>query len=185
MTEAARSVGHRGEHPVEGEVPERVDADAPRALGGSLYAADRPMEALPFLRQASERDPFDADAATMLAAVATARGETVLAREAYQRLTILAPTMVENHLWLARLERQRGDLAAARRAAERGCSLTPRDVPLLVERAAIEAQLYKDASSDRERDLARDRTKNAVAALLKVAPEHPAAGAILESVRGL
>jgi tetratricopeptide (TPR) repeat protein len=160
-----------------------LDPDPPRALGVSLYAADRPMEALPYLRDAAHRDPFDADVARMLAAVSTARGDNLLARDAYLRLTVLEPSVVENHLWLARLERQRGDLVAARQAAERGCVLTPSDVPLLLERAAIEAQLYSIATSDDERSQARARTRNAVTALLQAAPEHPAAGAILESVQ--
>ncbi len=160
-----------------------LDPDPVRALGISLHAAERPLEALPYLKDAVARDPFDGEAARMLASAALARGDVSLARDAYEQLTVLEPTNVENHLWLARLLRQRGDLAGARLAVARGCELTPRDVPLLLERAAIEAQLYAAAASDSERAAARARTKEAVEALLDAAPEHPAAASLLESVQ--
>ena len=120
----------------------------------------------------------------MLAAASASVGEDVTARDTYRALTLLDPEVADYHLGLARMERRLGRPEAARTAAERGCSLDPQSVPLLLELASIDAELVLKAISAVERDQARERTRAEVERLLRVAPNHPAAAAILESIKG-
>jgi tetratricopeptide (TPR) repeat protein len=159
-----------------------LDAEPWRVIGAAAFAADRVNEALAPLREAWQRDPFDVEVARMLARVAAAGGEDTLARDAYRALTVLEPGVADHRLWLARSERKLGRLEIARRAAERGSRLQPDHIPLLVELASIEAQLTLSAPTEGERERARERTHAAVERLLEVAPEHPGAAAILNSI---
>ena len=155
-----------------------------RALGSSYYATEHGSDALRPLREAFARDPFDIEVAQMLAAASASVGEDVTARDTYRALTLLDPEVADYHLGLARMERRLGRPEAARTAAERGCSLDPQSVPLLLELASIDAELVLKAISAVERDQARERTRAEVERLLRVAPNHPAAAAILESIKG-
>lgn len=159
-----------------------LDADPSRVLGASHYAADRPSLALAPLRAAAARDPFDAATQQALADCAIKLGQIEVALGAYRALAVLQPRTADHFLWLARLERRLGHLPAARLAVERGHAVEPQHVPLLVERASIEAQLVLLAESARERDQAEERARAAVADLLAVAPQHPGAEAILASL---
>ena len=155
-----------------------------RALGSSYYAIERANDALRPLREAFARDPFDSEVAEMLAAASASVGEDRTARDTYRALTLLEPDVADHHLGVARMERRRGRPDAARAAAERGCSLEPQSVPLLLELASIDAELALKAPSAVERDQARERTRAEVDRLLIVAPNHPGAAAILESIKG-
>ncbi|MBC7795036.1 MAG: hypothetical protein H7Z43_15125, partial [Clostridia bacterium] len=83
---------------------------------------------------------------------------------------------------VARLERKQGRVEAARTAALKGLSVRADDIPLLVEHAAIEAQIALTATEPRVRHQAAGRTRDAVDQLLVVAPGHPGADAIKKSV---
>jgi len=159
-----------------------LDPEPWRIIGSALFAGERANEALAPLREAWARDPFDVDVARMLARVTIATGDHQVARDAYHALTVLEPRVAEHHLWLARSERQIGRLEIARRAAARGSRLQPDHIPLLVELASIEAHLTLTAPTELEREAARQRTHEAVERLLEVAPEHPGAAVILDSL---
>jgi Flp pilus assembly protein TadD len=155
-----------------------------RALGGTYYSTDRAGEALKPLREAFERDPYDVEVAEMLAATSAAVGEIATARQTYRALTVLVPERADYHLGLARMERRLGRPEAALAAASRGLSLEATSVPLLLEVASIDAELASKAPTEVEREEARDRAHADVARLRAVAPDHPAAAAILESLKG-
>ena len=162
-----------------------LDPDPPRALGFAFFASDRASLALGPLREAARRDPFDIQSRAMLAETASKLGETAIALEAYKALTVLAANRSDNYLWVARLERKQSRLEAARTAALKGLAVHKDDIPLLVEHAAIEAQIALTASESRVRREAASRTRDAVDELLVVAPGHPGAEAIRKSVEGI
>lgn len=162
-----------------------LDPEPLRSLGTTLYTAGQLERALPHLRDAAERDPFDIDTLKTLAEAAAAVGDIESAAGAYERLVVLEPLNPDHYLWIARMERRRGDLPSARRAAVRGCELVKRNIPLFLERASIEAQIALSASSSAERERASARTRDAVDALLDIAPGHPGAEPILESLEAI
>ncbi|MEM6532433.1 MAG: hypothetical protein AAF654_07405 [Myxococcota bacterium] len=162
-----------------------LDPEPPRSLGTTLHAAGRIRAALPYLRDAVERDPFDSMTLTVLAEAAAAADDVQTAAVAYERLSVLEPLDPENYLWIARMERKRGDLPSARRAVVRGCELVTRNIPLYLERASIEAQIALSAESPLEREQGSRRTRDAVAELLEIAPGHPGAQPILDSLAAL
>ncbi|MEZ0313078.1 MAG: tetratricopeptide repeat protein [Myxococcota bacterium] len=162
-----------------------LDADPPRALGIAFFAADRPSLAVGPLRDAARRDPFDLQVRGMLAAAASKVGESDVALEAYRALTVLAPAEPDNFLWVARLERKSGRNEAARAATERGLAVQSDNVLLLVERAAISAQMTLAEREPDARRAAAEQTREAVDRLLTVAPGHPGADAIKKSVDGI
>lgn len=162
-----------------------LDPDPTRALGLAFFASDRASLALGPLREACRRDPFDVQARAVLAETASKLDETALALEAYKALTVLAPNRSDNYLWVARLERRQGRSEAARQAALRGLAVHADDIPLLVEHAAIEAQIALTASEKKVRGQAAERARDAVDQLLVVAPGHPGADAIRKSVEGI
>jgi len=162
-----------------------LDPDPPRALGLAFYASDRPAAALGPLREAARRDPFDVQTRRLLADTASRLNETDVALEAYRALTVLTPREPENYLWVARLERKATRYEAARVAAVKGLTIQADNVALLVERAAVEAQIALAATDSHKRSEAADRTREAVDDLLAVAPGHPGADAIKKSVEGI
>lgn len=162
-----------------------LDPEPPRSLGTTLFAAGRLRAALPHLRDAAERDPFDALTLNVLAEAAAAADDVQSAALAYERLAVLEPTDPDNYLWIARMERKRGNLPSARRAVVRGCELVSRSIPLYLERASIEAEIALSADSALEREQGSQRTRDAVAALLEIAPGHPGAQPILDSLAAL
>ncbi len=137
------------------------------------------------MREAARRDPFDAQVRRLLADTASRLNEPEAALEAYRALTVLGPREPENYLWVARLERKATRYEAARIAAEKGLNIQADNVPLLVERAAIQAQIAVAATDSHKRRDAADRTREAVDSLLAVAPGHPGADAIKKSVEGI
>lgn len=159
-----------------------LDPDPPRALGIALLAGDRANEALGPLRVAFGRDPLDSDLARYLGEAASAIGDREAAREAYRALVVLEPRVTDNHLWLARTERQLGDFVAAGHAVEVGYRLDAQSIPVLLERAVIHARLANTAPTQAERLAAARLTRESVAELLALAPGHPGAGAILDSL---
>jgi tetratricopeptide (TPR) repeat protein len=161
-----------------------LDPEPWRILGTALHATDQPRDALPPLREAMRRDPFDVEVVGLVAAAAAANGDADTAREAYRRLTVLDPGNAESFLWLARMESKLGHLHPARQYAGQGLALSPRHVPLLLELATLEAQLVLTAGNAVERAAAKQRAEAAVSRLLEVAPDHPAAATILASIEG-
>lgn len=159
-----------------------LDPEPLRSLGSTLYAAGRTQLALPVLQRAHERDPFDVVLAKDLATAATEVDDNAVALAAYQHLAVLVPRDPDVFLWLARLRRRAGSLVEARRAARNGVALQDTSIPLVLELASIEAQLTLSAATTSERAAAAERTRRAVAALLKIAPAHPGAKPILESI---
>jgi len=159
-----------------------LDPDPPRFLGIYHYAAQRMAEALPYLRQAHQRNPLDDDVAQRLAEAATATGDHETARESYRALVILDPKIAEYRLRLARAERQLGDLDAAKRAVEAGYALDTKSIPMLLERAVINARLAHVAPTQVERDAAARLTRESVDELLEISPDHPGADSILQSL---
>ncbi|MBI5510885.1 MAG: tetratricopeptide repeat protein [Deltaproteobacteria bacterium] len=155
-----------------------------RVLGSSLVATGRTREALRPLTEAFARDPFDVDVAAMLAATAAAVDENRVARDAYRALTLLQPEVAAHALGLARMERRLARPEAALTAVERGVELDPQSVPLLVELASIEAELASKGSTAAVRQQAKTRARAAVARLIRVAPNHPAAPVILKTLDG-
>ncbi len=156
-----------------------------RSLGTTLYIAGQLERALPHLRDASKRDPFDVDTLKTFAEASAAVGDIESAAVAYDRLSVLEPRNPDHYLWIARMKRRRGDLPSARRAALRGCELVRQNIPLYLERASIEAQIALSATSSQERSRASARTREAVDALLEIAPGHPGAQPILDSIEAI
>lgn len=162
-----------------------LDPDPLRTLGIALHAAEQEAEAVEHLHAALKRDPFDVAVAQRLAEAANAMGEYGMARDAYRSMTVLQPQNSKAYLGLARMARRQGALATARQAVRSGCRLAPKSVPLLLERAVVEASWAQQARSSAERDAAVDQARNAVDELLEVAPRHPGATTILADLEAL
>lgn len=158
------------------------DPDPPRALGLSLLAGERYSDAVVQLREALRRDPFDATVAAKLAGAAERVKDGAAAVAAYRALVRLEAGAPDHYLRLARLQRQTGDLVGAQLAVERAYGLDAHNISLLLERAVIHARLARSAPTPREREQAEQRTRASVRELLALAPEHPGASAILESL---
>lgn len=159
-----------------------VDPDPLRILAVSRGAADRALEALEPLRGALRRDPLDLELTRLAARAAQDAGDRALALWAYQRLTVLEANVPEHHLWVARLARQEGQLDQARVAVESGYALERTSIPVLVERAVIHARLARVAPTAAERRAAHQTARSTVEELLNVAPEHPSAQVIIDSL---
>jgi len=159
-----------------------LDPDPPRALGVALLAAERPNEAFAPLRMALERDPLDRELARKLAKAAKVIGDQETARLSYRTLVALEPRITDNHLLLARVERELGNLNAARLAVNQAYALDAKSIPILLERAVINAKLAHSAPTQEERRYAAEMTRASVGELLEIAPDHPGATPILDSL---
>lgn len=152
--------------------------EAVRALGLTLYASERPDEAYGYLREAALRDPFDTEVQTLLAGVALSRGDKQVSQEAREALVVLTPNAVDNYVALARLLRERGQLAAAEQVVECGALVSRDEVPLLFERATVFFAKRQAAQNADDLKKAQEQLNLAVGELLRVAPNHPGAAAL-------
>jgi len=98
---------------------------------------------VPAVEERHRRDPSDAQWAELLAD----SGQTEAARAAWEQVLAAGPTVPGAWLGLARLEADAGHPEAALAVIERGMAMLPREAALYEERAALLAQLGRDAEA--------------------------------------